>query len=197
MNTIDALILVVVTFNLILGAIRGAAWQILRLASIVLGVWGAWHYGDEFLALFPPTLDISADYGIYVARVVLFLSIYLIMFGVTNLVRSTIQKVKLGSWDRGIGALFGAAKGALYCSVVLYLQLTPIGEIPLVKDHLQGNPEKNLPASVANDVFEDYIRKEVDRRFPDAEQKLKEKGDAVGDKIAGHAREKITNTQGK
>lgn len=166
MNTLDILIIVVLAFNAILGAVRGAAWQVLRLASIFLGVWGAWRYGSEFLELFPDSLGISEDYGIYVARVVLFLSIYLIMFGVTNLIRSFIQKVKLGSYDRALGAVFGTAKGALLCCIVLYLQLTPVGEMQVVKDQLHGNPETSIAPSKANEYFLKYVRDRIDKIVP-------------------------------
>ena len=59
MNTIDLLVLVVTAFNLILGAIRGAVWQGLRIASIVLGIWAAIRYGEEVLAMFPASLGLA------------------------------------------------------------------------------------------------------------------------------------------
>ncbi len=167
MNTLDILILIILAFNAILGAVRGAAWQILRLASIFLGVWGAWRFGDEFLRFFPASWGISSEYGIYVARVVLFLSIYLIMFGVTNLVRSVIKKVKLGSWDRTLGAGFGVAKGALFCCIILYLQLTPIGDITVVQEQLHGSKDGSIPASRGNELFLKYARERLDSVVPD------------------------------
>lgn len=176
MNTLDILILVVLGFNAILGAVRGAAWQILRLGSIVLGVWGAWRFGAEFLALFPDSWGISKDYGIYVARVVLFLSVYLIMFGITNLVKSLIQKVKLGSWDRTLGAAFGTAKGAMFVCVILYLQLTPVGDIQAIKDQLHGNPELGIPESVGNRYFLKYARDRIEKAVPnDLEDQIDKK----------------------
>ncbi len=166
MNTLDILILVILAANAVLGAVRGAAWQILRLASIFLGLWGAARYGEEFLGLFPSSWGISEDYGIYVARVVLFLCVYLIMFGVTNLVKGAIQKVKLGSFDRGFGALIGAAKGLIFCTAILYLQLTPIGEITVVQDHLNGNEEKSIPPSIGNKMFLKYARERLENAVP-------------------------------
>ncbi|MFT7619778.1 MAG: membrane protein required for colicin V production [Planctomycetota bacterium] len=192
MNTLDILILVVLGFNAILGAVRGAAWQILRLASIFLGVWGASRFGSEFLNLFPESWGISEDYGIYVARIVLFLSVYLVMFGITNLIKSMIQKVKLGSWDRALGAVFGAAKGALFCCVVLYLQLTPVGDIQAVQDQLHGNEKSGISASVGNDYFLKYARERIEKAVPNKfEEKVKETTKEIIDKTT---RKKLDET---
>ena len=167
MNSVDLVILIVIAFNGILGLIRGAAWQILRIGSVVLGVWVAARFGREFLGLFPESFGLSPEIGIHVARIVLFLSVYLIMYGVTNLAQALIKKVKLGGMDRSLGALLGMAKGALLCCLVLYLQLWPlVGEIPIVEDQLHGNVERAIPASKANRIFLEHIRSRVDAIVP-------------------------------
>lgn len=194
MNTVDLLILIIVAFNGLLGLVRGAIWQILRLVSIVLGLWAAARYGREFLALFPSSLDISAEMGIHVARIVLFLSVYLVMFGVTNLAQSLVRKVKLGGVDRSLGALLGAGKGAALCCLVLYLQFLPgIRDLDLVKDQLQGNVERAIPASRANPFFLDQVhprvralfdekqRDEIDRKLEELEETMK-----ASDALSGH-----------
>ena len=166
MNTIDLLILVLICFNLLLGAIRGAVWQILRIASIVLGIWSAVTYGREFLAMFPSSWGLDAGHGIILAQIVLFLSVYLVMFGITQIAKKIVDKVKLGSMDRTLGAGLGAAKGALFCCVILYLQFTPLNQIESIRDQLYGNEAQEIPASVGNKVFLAYMKERIDEVVP-------------------------------
>jgi uncharacterized membrane protein required for colicin V production len=148
--------------------VRGAVWQVLRLASIVLGVWGAARYGREFFELFPSSWGISAEVGIHVARIVVFLSVYLVMFGVTNLAQALVKKVKLGGMDRTLGALLGAGKGALFCCLVLYLQFWPlVGEVQAVHDQLHGSADGSIPASRANRFFIEHVRERVNAVVPE------------------------------
>ena len=184
MNSVDIVILVVVATNLILGAYRGAAWQILRLASIGLGIWVAWRFAEPCLAELPESWEISEDYGIYLVRIVLFLSVYLLMFGITNLVKAGIKKVKLGSWDRTLGAGIGAFKGALFASLILYLQLTPLGKIEAIEDLLHGNEEKNMPSSRANEIFLSYVKDRIDTTLsPQQKEKIVKVTDDLEDLI--------------
>ena len=185
MNAVDVLVLVLVAFNLILGAVRGAAWQILRIASFVLGFWAARVYGPEVFARFPENWGLAAEPGQAVAYVVVFVSVYLVMFGVTQLVKSAIQKIKLGSTDRTIGAALGAAKGALFASVLLYLQFVPfVNDIEPVRDQLYGNPEESIEPSVANALFLDHLKERIDDMIPDdAEQRVGEIRDRVGERL--------------
>lgn len=192
MNAIDTLVLVLVAFNLILGAVRGAAWQILRIATIVLGVWTSREYGRDFFEMFPAGWGLDAEPGLVIAHVVVFVIVYLVMFGFTQLVRSLIQKVKLGSTDRTIGAALGAAKGAFFASMLLYLQFVPfVGDIETVRDHLYGNPEKQVEASHANDYFLTYLKDRIDEMVPDdAEQRVNDIRDRVGEKLTERQLEK-------
>ena len=184
MNSIDAFILVVVCFNLILGAVRGAVWQVLRVASIVLGIWAATRYSDDFLAMWPDSLGIDAAYAPILAQVVVFLSVYLVMYGLTHLVKALVDKVKLGSMDRLMGAGVGAMKGAFFCCVILYLQFTPLGELGIIKNQLYGNEEEGVEPSVANGIFLEFMKKRIDEAVPDSVSKrLRELSDDVTDNV--------------
>lgn len=185
MNAIDILVLVLISFNLILGAIRGAAWQILRIAGLVLSYVAAKEYGADFFASFPENWRLSDEPGLVIAHVVVFVSVYLVMFAVTNLVKAIIQKVKLGSTDRTIGAALGAFKGAVFASLLLYLQFVPVvGETETVRDHLYGNEAKAIAPSRANDVFLTYLKARLDEMVPDdAEDRVDELRRRVGERI--------------
>ncbi|MGB1707347.1 MAG: CvpA family protein, partial [Rubripirellula sp.] len=44
------------------------------------------------------------------------------------MVRGSIDRMKLKEFDRQIGALFGLAKGALYCTLITLFAVTLSGE---------------------------------------------------------------------
>lgn len=167
MNSIDTFCLVVIAFNVLLGLIRGAAWQIMRLAAIVLGVWCALEQGDRFLSMWPTSWQLTDTAASILARVVVFFSVYLVMFGLTHLARALIDRVRLGGVDRILGGIVGILKGAAFCSVLLYLQfLPPVNEIGIVRDQLYGNPEQDLPPSVANELFIAYLKPRIETAVP-------------------------------
>lgn len=178
LNALDIICILIVSFHLILGAVKGATWQIMRIASIVLGFWCASHYSQAVLDRWPDSLmKPDAPYGIYVAQVAVFLAVYLAFFFLTHLLKSIIDKIKLGSWDRMLGAILGAAKGAAICSLVLYLQfIDPIAAIPLVRDQLVGNETKDVRASKANQIFVEEIEPRIKKLLPpDAIEEIKKK----------------------
>ncbi len=157
----------VLVFNLVLGAFRGAIWQILRVASIVLGIWAAIRYSQDFLALWPSSLGLDPEAAPLVSQVVVFLSVYLVMYGVTNLVKGLVDKIKLGWLDRWMGAVIGVLKGCFFCAVVLYLQFTPLGNLGAFEDQLYGNPDRGLPPSTANRFFLQVMKERIDQVVPD------------------------------
>ncbi|MEZ6194447.1 MAG: CvpA family protein [Planctomycetota bacterium] len=176
MNPIDAGLLVIIGINLILGLLRGAIWQVLKLAGIALGVWGAMQYGARFQQMWPDAIRVEGGSGELLAQGVLFLSIYIVVFGISHLLQSLIKKIDLGSLDRLLGGLVGAAKGALIGSVILYLQFLPfVTNFDTVKDWLYGNSERGISPSVGNEIFIQHVYDRLDSIVP---TELKRKTDS-------------------
>jgi membrane protein required for colicin V production len=175
MNPVDAALLVIIGINLVLGLVRGAIWQILRLVGIVAGIYIARRYGAEFQREWPEAIRVDGGAGEILAQGVLFLSVYLVVFGVSHVLRTLIQKIDLGSMDRLLGGIVGAAKGAMIGSIILYLQFLPfVTNIDVVKDWLLGNEEKGIEASVGNQIFREYVYDRLDTAVP---PELKERMD--------------------
>lgn len=167
MNPLDMVILAIIAFNAILGLMRGAIWQILRFASIALGFYVAHKYGEVFLARWPENIRNQTSYAIVVARVVLFMSVYIVMFGITHMVKAFVDKIQLGSVDRLLGAVVGATKGAAFCCVILYLQfIPPISTFPMVKQYLYGDGEKGIKGSKVNDYFIKEVKPRLEQSLP-------------------------------
>ena len=59
---------------------------------------------------------------------ILFVGTSLIIWVAFNMVRKTIDRMKLKEFDRQIGALFGLLKGALYCTLITLFAVTLMGD---------------------------------------------------------------------
>jgi membrane protein required for colicin V production len=120
MQPYDILMVVVLVGAALFGFWKGMAWQIAAVASVVLSAVAAIYFGARLAPLFgqhDPWNRFAAMLAIYLATA---LAIWLIF----RLVAGAIDRVKLKEFDRQIGALFGLAKGILWCIIITFFVVT-------------------------------------------------------------------------
>lgn len=124
METYDIIMLVVLAGAGLFGAIKGFAWQLASIASIVLSYFVAYNFRE------PLSQSIQADppWNRFLAMLILFIGTSLVIWVAFRMVSNTIDRLRLKEFDRQIGALFGLAKGALYCILVTMFAVTLLGE---------------------------------------------------------------------
>ena len=124
METYDIIMLVVIVGATLLGAIKGFAWQLASIASIVISYIVAYKYRE------PISESIQADppWDRFLAMLILYIGTSLLIWVAFRMVRGSIDRMKLKEFDRQIGALFGLAKGALYCTLITLFAVTLSGE---------------------------------------------------------------------
>lgn len=123
METYDILMLIVLAAAGIFGAFKGFAWQLASIASIVLSYFVAYRFRE------PLSHSIVAEppWDQFLAMLILFIGTSLVVWVAFNMVRTTIDRMKLKEFDRQIGALFGLLKGALYCTLITLFAVTLMG----------------------------------------------------------------------
>lgn len=106
----------------VFGAIKGVAWQIASLASIVLSYFVSLRFSDPLAesGLFGE----QSPWNRYVAMLVIYLGTSLLVWLGFRVVAGAIDRVKLKEFDRQVGALFGAAKGVLFCVAITFFAVT-------------------------------------------------------------------------
>ena len=113
----DGVMLAIVLFSVFQGAMKGMAWQLAPIASLVLGylfavplsaVTAQW-FGD------PP---LNRAFAMITMYILVSLGVYLIV----RSLRDSLEKVKLLEFDRHLGAILGGVKGVLF-TVVLTVAL--------------------------------------------------------------------------
>src|SRR5262245_65580454 len=124
MQAYDILMLIILLLAVVWGAWKGLAWQIASIASIGLSYFVALNFRQPLSGL----ISASPPWNIFLSMLILFLGTGLIVWIGFNLVSEIIERVKLKEFDRQLGALFGAAKGALLCVLITLFSVALLGD---------------------------------------------------------------------
>ena len=116
----DFLMLSVLFLSTLFGAWKGMAWQLAALASIVVSAVVAAHFSGPLAPLFSTQEPWNRCLAMLVLYGVTSLAIWLAFRAVSEF----INKLQLKEYDRQLGALFGAAKGVLWCIVITFFAVT-------------------------------------------------------------------------
>jgi membrane protein required for colicin V production len=118
----DFVMLAVLVGALLFGAWKGVAWQIAALASVLVSAAVALHCS----APLTPYFNFSAHepWNRFLAMLVLYVVTAGAIWLLFRLVAGLINRLKLKEFDRQLGALFGLAKGLLYCVIITFFAVT-------------------------------------------------------------------------
>lgn len=124
MEIYDIVMLIVLASACMFGAYKGFAWQLASIASIVFSYFIAYRFRE------PLSKSIVAEppWDQFLAMLILFVGTSLVVWVGFNMVRPTIDRMKLKEFDRQIGALFGLLKGCLYCGLITLFAVTLAGD---------------------------------------------------------------------
>ncbi|MEO9590301.1 CvpA family protein [Rhodopirellula bahusiensis] len=124
MQTYDILMTIILVGATLLGAIRGFAWQLASIASIVVSYAVAYHYREPF----SQNIHAAPPWNQFLAMFILFVGTSFVIWVALRMVSGMIDRMRLKEFDRQIGALFGLAKGALLCTIITLFAVTLFGE---------------------------------------------------------------------
>lgn len=120
LQTYDLLMLAVVVGCTVFGAWKGMAWQLAALASLVASAVVAVHLSGPLAPLF----SVQEPWNRCLAMLVLYVATSLGIWLLFRLVARIIDRVRLREFDRQVGAMFGLAKGVLWCLVITFFAVT-------------------------------------------------------------------------
>ncbi len=116
----DLLMVVVLVLTTVLGAWRGMAWQIASIASVVVSAIVAMRFSGHLA----PRLSETEPWNRFLAMLILFAATSLVIWLAFRMVAEFIDRVHLKEFDRQMGALFGLAKGLVFCLVLTFFAVT-------------------------------------------------------------------------
>lgn len=120
MQFYDFLMIGVLCGAAIFGAMKGLAWQVASVSSVVLSYMAALKFRDAVA----PYIHAEAPWNRFGAMLAIFIATSLAIWVLFRLVHDIIDRVKLKEFDRQIGFLVGAAKGVLYCVLITFFVVT-------------------------------------------------------------------------
>ncbi|MGA0587252.1 CvpA family protein [Dyella sp. KRB-257] len=120
MNWTDYFIAGVVAVSVLVGLWRGLVAEVLSLAIWIGSIWVAWAFGPGVAAYFDhsirtPQLRLATGYGICVVAVLIVGALVHAIF------RRLVAGAGLSGPDRGLGMLFGFARGVLLVALMVFL----------------------------------------------------------------------------
>lgn len=120
MQLYDLFMVLILVSMTIFGLRKGMAWQIASIASLVASYFVALKFADQLI----PFLSIEPPLNRFVAMLIVYLAASAFIWIMFRGVRNAIERVQLREFDHQVGALFGAAKGILYCTIVTFFVVT-------------------------------------------------------------------------
>lgn len=120
MIAFDYMVLAVVGISILLGVLRGLVREALNLLAWVAAFWVANAYTVQVAPLLPEVIP-SESLRFFAAFILLFLAALLLMSLVTIALTELVKTLKLGAYDKSLGAVFGFLRGALIVLTVVLL----------------------------------------------------------------------------
>jgi membrane protein required for colicin V production len=123
MQAYDLIMLVVLAMATIFGAIKGFAWQVASLASIIVSYLVAYNFRTDVAKL----IQAAPPWNLFLAMLLLYIGTSFVIWVCFRLVSGVIDGIKLKEFDRQLGAAFGLAKGLIYCLLITMFAMTLLG----------------------------------------------------------------------
>ena len=123
MQAYDLIMLIVLAATTLFGAIKGFAWQLASLASIVASYFVAYLFRNDVAKM----INAQPPWNLFLAMLLLYFGSSLIIWMLFRLVSTSIDKVKLKDFDRQLGAGFGLIKGTALCLLITMFAMTLLG----------------------------------------------------------------------
>jgi len=123
MQAYDLIMLIVLAATTLFGAIKGFAWQLASLASIIASYFIAYLFRNDVAEM----INAQPPWNLFLAMLLLYFGSSLIIWMMFRLVSTSIDKVKLKDFDRQLGAGFGLIKGMALCLLITMFAMTLLG----------------------------------------------------------------------
>ncbi|HBE68380.1 MAG TPA: hypothetical protein DDW52_09555 [Planctomycetaceae bacterium] len=123
MQVYDLLMLIVIGMATIFGAIKGFAWQVASLASVIVSYIVAYRFRFEVGEM----IQAKPPWNQFLAMLILYVGTSFVIWVGFRLLSGMIDRVRLKEFDRHLGAAFGLAKGGLYCLLITMFAMSLLG----------------------------------------------------------------------
>ncbi len=124
MQAYDLIMLIVLAMATLFGAIKGFAWQVASLASIIVSYLVAYNFRNEVAEV----IHAQPPWNQFLAMLILYVGTSFAIWVGFRLFSGMIDRVRLKEFDRHLGAGFGFAKGLIYCLLITMFAMSLLGQ---------------------------------------------------------------------
>ncbi len=120
MQTYDFIMLLVLAGATMFGFVKGLAWQVAYIASLVVSYFVALNFSAQLA----PKFGQVEPWNRFIAMLVIYIGCSLVIWILFRGVSGFIDRVKLKEFDRQMGALVGFGRGVLWCVAITFFAVT-------------------------------------------------------------------------
>lgn len=124
MQAYDLIMLVVLAMATIFGAIKGFAWQVASLASVIVSYLVAYNFRYDLAEM----IQATPPWNLFLAMLILYVGTSFAIWVGFRVFSGMIDRVRLKEFDRHLGAGFGFAKGLIYCLLITMFAMSLLGQ---------------------------------------------------------------------
>ena len=136
MTIFDYLVLFILICSVVISTLRGLVREVLSLASWIIALVVANAYGEVLAKMLPEAIP-GESTRLIVAFIALFIGTRLLMALLSRAVEELVKASGLSLVDRGLGGLFGLARGmVIVLALVLLCGMTSVPQQPFWKEAL-------------------------------------------------------------
>jgi len=144
MTLFDYAVLVIIGLSVLFGVIRGLVREVLSLAAWITAFVAANLLAGEIAPLLPQALA-TPELRLLVAFMVVFLVVLIVMSVLAILASKLVKSAGLGMEDRGLGGVFGLARGLLVVIILVLLAgLTSLPRQPAWRNAVMSSALESL-----------------------------------------------------
>ncbi|QDT58435.1 Colicin V production protein [Stieleria bergensis] len=138
----DYLMLGVLAVATIFGGIKGVIWQVASIASLVASSVVAIRYSGRL----SESIRAEPPWDRYLATFILFVATSFVIWAMFMTLRAQIERWRMKSFDRQIGALVGLLQGVFVCILITLFSVTLLGDD--VRESIVASPSGRLIATI-------------------------------------------------
>lgn len=158
MTAFDYVVVTILVASVLVSVLRGLVKEVLSLAAWVAAFVVANGYGAEFAALLPDAVP-AGTVRLVAGFAILFVGTLLLAALVNRAIAHIITASGLKVVDRGLGGLFGLARGALIVvTTVILAGLTDLPRQPVWRDALLADLAESTVRSIKPWLPDDWAR---------------------------------------
>jgi membrane protein required for colicin V production len=168
MQNYDLIMVAVLVGATVFGFWKGMAWQVASLAALVVSYFASLKFADQLAPMFGQ----QAPTNKFVAMAAIYVGTSFVIWMLFRFVAGAIDKIKLESFDRQLGGIFGFAKGVLLCIGITFFAVMLV---PAQRDAIVGSQSGHYIVALldkAHSVLPPEIHEALDPYLNKIEERL-------------------------